>query len=215
LWSSSRSGSFEIWTSNFDGSNPRQISHDGADAENPTATPDGWVVYSSSHPTRLGIWKVRFDGTSPTRIVETDALAPDVSPDGEFVVATLQSQTSQIRINVFRIGDGSKVPFEIVLPSREKIFGIGRTRWMPDGRRLAFLGLDPRGVRGIYVQDFVPGRDTTATRRPLAAFDTDTTTESFAISPDGTQVVATANEQLRTILRADGLPGLRRPAPLR
>jgi hypothetical protein len=78
---------------------------------------------------------------------------------------------------------------------------------MPDGKRLAFLGLDEHGVSGVYVQDFAPGSDIIATRRPLAAFDLDTRTESFAISPDGATIVATANEQLRSILRADGLKG--------
>jgi Tol biopolymer transport system component len=94
----------------------------------------------------------------------------------------------------------------------ELTFGVGRRRWMPDGKRLAFLGLDDRGVRGIYVQDFAPGRDASATRRPLAAFDPDTRTEWFAISPDGATIVATANEQLRTILRADGLRGVTHPS---
>jgi Tol biopolymer transport system component len=212
LWSSARTGNFEIWTANFDGSGARQITRSGSDAENPTATPDGWVVYTTGDIADTGIWKIRMDGTMPTSLFAGDALAPDVSPDGTFVAATIQARsTSEVRIQVFHVADGSKVPFDIVLASRELTFGIGRTRWMPDGKRLAFLGLDERGVRGIYVQDFVLGRDTTDTRRPLAGFDPEMRTESFAISPDGSSVVATGTEELRTILRADGLPGVKRP----
>jgi Tol biopolymer transport system component len=211
VWSSARSGNFEIWSANFDGSDARQISRDGVDAENPTTTRDGWVVYTAAEP-RSGIWKMRLDGSAVTQIAAGDGIAPEVSPDGALVVATVQTRgTPQVRIQVFRVADGAKVPFEIVLPSPELTFGIGRARWMPDGKRLAFLGLDERGVRGIYVQDFVAGSDTTATRRRLAAFDAEMRTESFAISPDGRTVVATATDQLRTILRADGLPGVARP----
>ena len=39
LWSSNRTGPFEIWTADRDGSAPRQISHDGVDAENPGRRP--------------------------------------------------------------------------------------------------------------------------------------------------------------------------------
>ena len=60
---------------------------------------------------------------------------------------------------------------------------LGRSRWMPDGKAIAFVGLDDAGLTGVFVQDFVPGRDTTATRRKLAGFDPDYITETFAISP--------------------------------
>jgi hypothetical protein len=89
-----------------------------------------------------------------------------------------------------------------------------RTLDRRDGVRtaLAFLGLDDRGIRDIYVQDFALGRDTSAPRRPLPASDRDTRTESFAISPEGATIVVKPNEQLRTIFRADGLRGVTRPS---
>jgi serine/threonine protein kinase len=213
VWSSGRSGHFEIWTANFDGSEARQISNDGADAENPTVAPDGWVVYNSAHPTKYGLWKVRLDGTKALRLTQARVLVPDVSPDGQYVAATERPQSSQVRILVWRLSDGARVPFEILLHTDELTFGVGRVRWVPDGKRLAFLGLDERGVRGVYVQDFAPDRDTRSTRQRLVAFDTETRTESFCISPDGTQLVVTGTDQLRTIVRADGVPGIRRAVP--
>ena len=64
----------------------------------------------------------------------------------------------------------------------------------------------------MYVQDFVPGRDTTGTRRPLGGFDTEMREDSFAISPDGGVMAVAGSDMLRTILRADGIPGIVRPA---
>ena len=58
LWSSNRSGNFEIWAAERDRSSPRQVSHDGFNAENPVLTRDGWVVYASGQPQHQGIWKV-------------------------------------------------------------------------------------------------------------------------------------------------------------
>ena len=34
---------------------------------------------------------------------------------------------------------------------------LGRARWMPGGRAIAFIGQNERGVNGLFVQDFVPG----------------------------------------------------------
>jgi Tol biopolymer transport system component len=59
LYSSDRTGHFECWISNADGSSARQLTHDGVDAENPSATPDGeWVVYTSGNAEKRGLWKV-------------------------------------------------------------------------------------------------------------------------------------------------------------
>ena len=41
LWSSNRSGHFEIWIAEPDGTGARQLTADGVDAENPTMSADG------------------------------------------------------------------------------------------------------------------------------------------------------------------------------
>jgi WD40 repeat protein len=92
------------------------------------------------------------------------------------------------------VADSTSIsPFEIRLSTKlpnttSSQTGFGRSRWMPDGKKIAFVGFDDAGLTGVFVQDFVPGQDTTATRRKLAGFDPDYITESFAISPDGTRI---------------------------
>jgi Tol biopolymer transport system component len=99
-------------------------------------------------------------------------------------------------------------PVRTVAPSRGLI--LGRCRWHPDGKALAFLGQDPAGRSGIYLQDFDPPRDTTATRRAFAGFDAETAIESFAFSPDGRQLVVSALEIRSQLVAARGIPGLGR-----
>ena len=85
---------------------------------------------------------------------------------------------------------------------------LGRARWMPNGRAVAFVGQDERGVNGVFVQDFVPGRDTTATRRQLGGFDLENSTETLAISPDGKFLTVGGWEQMFNVMIASGVPGI-------
>jgi eukaryotic-like serine/threonine-protein kinase len=87
-------------------------------------------------------------------------------------------------------------------------------RWMPNGRSLAFLAPGAAGSNGIFVQDFDPGHDTSASRRPVAGFDLSQTVESFAISPDGKRFVLAVHEHFDNLLEIRGLPQLqgRRPS---
>ena len=74
---------------------------------------------------------------------------------------------------MYRLDDGKPVFRTAIDGTRASNTFIGRPRWMPDGRHVAFVAEDSRGVTGVAVQDFVPGRDTTVTRRPLGGFNAD------------------------------------------
>ena len=87
-------------------------------------------------------------------------------------------------------------------------FALGRTRWMPDGKSVAFLGQDEKGEYGVYLQDFIPGKDTSATRRVLAGFDPNLATESFGILPDGSHITLADGEQILSLMIAERVPGV-------
>jgi Tol biopolymer transport system component len=212
LWSSDRSGNLEIWAANRDGSQARQISTDGSDAENPTATPDGWVIYWSSNPEKLGIWKVRLDGTEPTHLAAGRYLSPDTSPNGRYATYLDSSLGFGTTIRVLDTSTGEAIPFDVEVPNSNRSGVLwGRTRWLPDGSALAFIGTDERGNSGVFRQDFLPGQDTTSTRRALAGFSPEFISESFAISPDGRHLALSGVRQVGSLMLAEGLQGIEPP----
>lgn len=214
VWSSNRSGHFEVWMANADGSGAVQVTNDGVDAENPTATADGnWIVYVSTNPRKAGVWKVRPDGRDATRLIAGTFAMPEVSPEGRYALYSSNYLTGRVPLRVVEVATGASVPFEIeiAVPAGKPRVALGRARWMPDGRAIAFIGQDEEGVAGIYVQDFAPGRDTRASRRKLGGFDAELTTESFGISPDGSRMVIASWEQLFSLMLAERLPDIEPP----
>ncbi len=215
VWSSGRSGNLEIWMANADGSEARQVSHDGVDAENPSITPDGqWVVFNSFNPQKAGIWKSHPDGSAATPLVKGRASVPEISPDGQYVAYIAESRTLRASVRVVRLSDGQQTSFQVPIRAVRRTAAIlGRMRWLPDGKSVAYLHQDDEGVNGIYAQDFVAGRDTAATRRKLGAFDRERATESFGISKDGRTMTVAGWEQLFSLLSIDGVPGVTAKRP--
>ncbi len=207
LWGSNRAGSYEIWAANPDGSGAQQLSHDGAFAQNPQETGDGrWVVYHSTNPKFPGLWRMRADGGDPVRLFNGILQIPEISPDGRYVLFV---DGLAAKIRVVRLEDGATVPFDIGIVRRKETTAIlGRARWMPDGRAIAFIGQDERGINGVFVQDFIPGRDTTTTRRKLGGFDPESSAETLAISHDGKFLTIGGWEQMFNIMVADNVPGI-------
>ncbi|HPF70250.1 MAG TPA: hypothetical protein PLQ13_06225, partial [Candidatus Krumholzibacteria bacterium] len=206
-WSSDRGGNMEIWMAAADGSGARQVSRDGADAENPTMSADGaWITYASGDERKMGIWKIRPDGSDAVRLLAGPYLLPEISPDGQHVLCVSNRDLDYV-VSVIRLEDGSRVDFEIVISpfERQEDVMFGRARWTPDGRGILYVGQDAQGHSGIYVQDFVPGQDTAAGRRPLAGFSQRYATESLGISPDGRSLAFAVTDEQRTIKVVDGL----------
>jgi Tol biopolymer transport system component len=215
LWSSDRSGHLEIWMAGADGSGARQVTRDGVDAENPNATPDGrHIVYTSGNPQRLGVWRIRPDGTEDKQLVAGAALVPEIAPQGRQVLVVTDGRGGQRLIRVADIETGALLPFEIEVtwpPGASNQILFGRARWTPDGRRIAFIGANAEGRSGVFVQDFVPGRDTSASRRPVAGFAPDLLTESFGMSPNGKSLVVSTLQEYSSLTLAEGLAGLEPP----
>ncbi len=204
LWSSNRNGHFEIWVSEADGSDARQLTHDGVDAENPEMTPDGrWITYTSSNSARAGLWKIHPDGSGDERLVAGNTVHPEISPDGAFVLYHLP----YVAAHVVRLADGKVLPFTFALHASQ----VGRSRWFPDGKAVAFIGEDESHHAGVFAQEFsAVSADTSATRRPIAGFDPSLPTESFGISPDGSRIVLSELDPSNDILIAEGLRGIAR-----
>jgi Tol biopolymer transport system component len=135
---------------------------------------------------------------------------PDVSRDGQYVSYRTNLRIDQFDVRVARVADGSITPFRVRLPSFQASIAnsSGRTRWMPGGKTIAFVGQDERGNNGIFFQDFDLVKDTSATRLPVAGFYPTVATESFGISPDGKLMTIAGWEQVFSLMLAERVPGI-------
>jgi hypothetical protein len=117
-------------------------------------------------------------------------------------------------VKVIQLDDGSPVPFEIVCAAGSTSSGalaLGRARWFPDGSAIGYICEGEDGGLGVFAQDFVPGRDTRATRRKIGESPQDRIPESFGFSPDGKSLVVSQLELRQAIVLAEKLPGVDRP----
>ena len=144
-----------------------------------------------------------------TLIFDGTATVPQVSPSGLYVSFSWANSVAEWFVDVIEVATGEHHPavIRIEVSALEHLIAWGRSRWLSDGR-IAFIGQDESGNTGIYVQDFVPGTDTSATRRRLAGFIPGVITESFGIAPDGSSIVLAVRQPSRRLFMVDQVAAL-------
>jgi Tol biopolymer transport system component len=143
VFQSNRTGNFEIWRMNTDGSDAKQLTANGNNTE-PHCSPDGkWVVYHSGRDGTL--WKISIDGGEPVQLTKKSSGWPQISPDGKLILCAY--------------GNGlAVIPFDGGEPI--KTFKLPRAataknglRWLPDGKAFTIRGL----AQGIWQQSLDGG----------------------------------------------------------
>jgi Tol biopolymer transport system component/DNA-binding winged helix-turn-helix (wHTH) protein len=128
-FSSTMSGSGEIWSVAPDGSNLRQLTNNRADMSLPVVSPDNNSVFFGSNRTGAAhIWRMNPDGTNQTQITQEVGGYPlSVSPDGEWVY-----YLHGINRTLWRVSAKGGTE-ELVLNKAKPFFAIS-----PDGSQAAF-----------------------------------------------------------------------------
>jgi hypothetical protein len=135
--------------------------------------------------------------------VSGDLRTPALSPDGSCVLFRRAPAGGKVRREAVRTAGGAPAPFETVVHIvRPTEASLGRPRRMPDGKHILFLGRDDRGVTGVYGQNSVPGRDTTATWRAVGGFDAEVLPKSYDVSADRRRLLIAGWEQLFRLMEA-------------
>jgi len=110
-FSSARSGTHDIWTSDADGGNPRPLTSDAEVDSLPAISPDGsQVAFVSSRGGRRGLWLVSAEGGAPRSLVPVDAVdRPSWSPDGRTLVYAAEGEDAQVGLWVVSAEGGAPV----------------------------------------------------------------------------------------------------------
>jgi eukaryotic-like serine/threonine-protein kinase len=180
VFSSDRSGIFNLWRAEIGGGELVRLSSGEGDVS-PRFSPDGrWVVYQRGFPTGARIWRVPVDGGESTPLTETRAQKPDVSPDGKLIAYHTLDSESESSPWIFGAMpfDGGRLIKRFTFAST---VGERLVRWVPGGWGLAYLD-SPGGVSNIWVQPLDGGSP-----QELSNFKAETI-ESFDWSPDGRRV---------------------------
>ncbi|MGH9747129.1 MAG: protein kinase domain-containing protein [Candidatus Acidiferrales bacterium] len=93
------------------------------------------ILFDSYKEKQVTVWRVDFDGTNARKIA-ADAVFPDCSPDGKWLVYSNAGGTKFYRVSI----DGG-TPTEITVPSSN---GVPILRISPDGNWIAYLYREDR-----------------------------------------------------------------------
>ncbi|MGI8565083.1 MAG: DPP IV N-terminal domain-containing protein, partial [Pyrinomonadaceae bacterium] len=90
VYASDASGKQDIWIMNADGSNQRQLTHDGVSKAWPAVSTDGRsIIFTSTRSGRTNIWRMDADGGNPKQLTDGNInVYGHPSPDGRWVVYT-------------------------------------------------------------------------------------------------------------------------------
>ncbi len=194
---SNRTGARNVWRMEIDGSNPKRLTTGAADFL-PTLSPDDkWVFYSSVNEGRITLWRVPADGGSPVQLINGSAVAPDVSPDGKFIVYMYTDSVDESappnRFAIIPIEDGE--PVESREPVKTFAFQTSGTisplaHWSPDGRSILYP-VSNRNVTNVWAQPIDGGPP-----KQITDFK-DSLMTGFSWSRDGKTLAATRGMLLR------------------
>jgi Tol biopolymer transport system component/DNA-binding winged helix-turn-helix (wHTH) protein len=197
VFQSNRSGNYEVWRMNTDGSGLLQVTK-GGDNEQPSVSPDGkWVVYVSTHLStrlpsgeRLGtLWRVALEGGAPLRISDGAAAWPRVSPDGQLIACEYSTLTGspQMKLALVPIAGGQPLKLFDLPPGVTFRYGL---RWTPDGAAVAYRDW----VNGIWRQPIEGGAPQRLPGLPEEKLF------AYGWSPDGRQFAFTRGAEIRDVV---------------
>ena len=156
VYSSIMTGDHEVWSSNADGTEQRQLTSDPADDVAPIVSLDNKSIFFESNRTgKIHVWRMDMDGTNQTQVTTDEGGYPlTISPDGQWLYYRSGLNNSLRRVS---IPDGKE---ELVYKSTNEDFALS-----PDGSRVA-LRQENNGQDSFTIVSLVSGKTETTLRSP-------------------------------------------------
>ena len=136
VFSSNRSGNFNLWKLSFAGGEQQQLTQGNEVDSNATCSPDGqWVLFRSFREGKSTFWKIALAGGDPQQLFSKQSSTAAISPDGKLVAVRYvddRSKSNQIAVLPFEGGEPiATLPVSI----NYRDVGLG---WTADSRSIVY-----------------------------------------------------------------------------
>lgn len=109
VFSSNRSGNFNLWKLSFSAGDQQQLTHGNEVDSHAICSPDGqWVLFRSFREGKSTFWKIALAGGEPHQLFNKSSSSAAISPDGKLVAIRFvddRTNTNQIAVVPFEGGD--------------------------------------------------------------------------------------------------------------
>jgi Tol biopolymer transport system component/DNA-binding winged helix-turn-helix (wHTH) protein len=144
VYPSTASGNWDLWMTQPDSTEQRQLTNDPSVDKSPTVTPDNrYIVFTSNRTGELQLWRMNIDGSNQTQLTNrSPADHAAILPDGKWV---LYNTTDDWHVWKIPIEGGEPVPVIA--------HWAGFPAVSPDGKLIAFVARnEPKTELSIVVQ---------------------------------------------------------------
>jgi serine/threonine protein kinase len=146
-------GKTKIYIVKTDGTGLRQIPWSGASGGYGSPSPDPNFFYLGGQETdlaKISTWKVRTDGSSLDKVMDNCGAVWDTSPDGKYLLTSLNSGSQTQGISEYSLADGKCTS---LLPEASTLV----VRFASDGKAVLYVG-SSHGATTIYRQPWRDGK---------------------------------------------------------
>src|SRR6185436_8790697 len=136
VFSSNRTGNFNLWKLVFGASDQQQLTRGQEVDSQPTCSPDGkWVLFRSFRQGKPTFWKVALAGGEPQQLIDKSASWAAISPDGNLVAVSYFDENGGVnRIAILPFAGGAPIK-TLEFPGNFREAGLG---WTADSRAIVY-----------------------------------------------------------------------------